>query len=56
MREIYIYLNSSSWLEEKPDATLQGRVTEKTDGYIQIEDDNGLTQIIALSRVFAIVF
>jgi hypothetical protein len=56
LKEIYIYFEPKSWLNEQPEATIHGRVTEKSDKYIQIEDDNGLTQLIILDKVFAIVY
>jgi hypothetical protein len=56
MRDIYIYSTIRAWIDEKPDTVIKGRVKEKTPGYIEIEDENGYTQIIVLAHVFAIVY
>jgi len=56
MREIYIYTNIDSWLNEKPDGVLNGTVLEKNTKYIEIADENGYTQILVLDKLFAVVY
>jgi len=56
MREIYIYTCFSSWLEEKPDAVINGTVLEKNSRFIELADENGYTQILVLDKLFAVVY
>ena len=56
MKEIFIYTNFSSWLEEKPDAVIKGTVTRNYEGYIEVRDENGLTQLINMEKLFAVVY
>lgn len=56
MRDIYIYATIHSWLTEKPEGNFKGNVTSKGNGYIEIMDEHGYTQIINLSQVFAVVY
>ncbi|HEX9061193.1 MAG TPA: hypothetical protein VF941_13515 [Clostridia bacterium] len=56
MKEINIYANIESWLKEVPDAVIRGTVSIKNDNTIEIQDENGYTQIINMSKLFAIVF
>jgi len=56
MREIYIYTTFSSWLEERPDAVVNGTVLEKNSRFIELADENGYTQILVLDKLFAVVY
>jgi hypothetical protein len=56
MKEINIYASLGSWLDEKPEATIKGTVKSKTDHTIEIEDEEGYTQIIVLGKLFAVVY
>lgn len=56
MREIFIYMSIKSWLAEKPEGSLKGNVSSKGNGFIEIMDEHGYTQIINLSQVFAVVY
>ncbi|MCX7920594.1 MAG: hypothetical protein N3B21_01010 [Clostridia bacterium] len=55
-KDIYIYTSFNSWLKEEPDATIRGSVSNKYDSYIEILDESGLTQIINIEKVFAVVY
>ncbi|MCE1246025.1 MAG: hypothetical protein LWY06_05225 [Firmicutes bacterium] len=54
--EIFIYSNIGSWNNEKPDASITGRIARKTDKFIEIQDDGGYIQMIELDKVFAVVY
>ncbi len=56
MKEINIYTHIESWLDESPDAVVKGVVARKDNGYIEITDENGYTQILNLSKLFAVVY
>ena len=56
MKDIYIYTNFNSWVDSEPEAVIKGTVTSKTEHLIEIIDEDGLTQIINLDRLFAVVY
>ncbi|MHC9541229.1 MAG: hypothetical protein AB9903_17130 [Vulcanimicrobiota bacterium] len=56
MKEIFIYSTLNGWLNDKPDTVLNGEVKEKFDGYIEIQDAEGYTQILVLDKLFAVVY
>lgn len=56
IKDIYIYTTINSWVAETPDATIRGTVNSKENGYIEILDENGFTQIINIDRLFAVVY
>ena len=56
MKEIYIFSTLKSWLDDKADTSIKGTVISKDKNYIEIHDENGYTQLINLSMVFAIVY
>jgi hypothetical protein len=56
VKDIYFYINISSWLSETPDGVLKGAVISKTGNYLEILDENGYTQIINLEKLFAVVY
>jgi hypothetical protein len=56
MKDIYLYTNIGSWLDEKPDAEVKGIVRERTDHLIVIEDEEGFTQVINLDKLFCVVY
>jgi hypothetical protein len=55
-KEINIYLTFDSWMDEKPDAVIRGIVKFKGDSHVEIQDENGFTQIMNLNKLFAIVY
>ena len=56
MQDINIYSTIDDWEDEKPYAVLKGTVEELKDTYIKIRDENGLTQILVLNKLFAVVY
>lgn len=56
MRDINIYTSFESWVDEAPDTVLKGNVFNKGNGYIEIVDENGLTQILNINKLFAVVY
>ncbi len=56
IKDIYIYTHFESWLDETPDATLKGSVSLKNNNIIEIIDEQGLTQIINMEKLFAVVY
>ena len=56
MKEIYIYTNFHSWVEEAPDATIKGTIVRKNDYTLEILDNQGYTQIIVLDKLYAVVY
>jgi hypothetical protein len=56
MKDIYIYSRIEGWIDEKPDTVVKGVVKGKTDKYIEIQDENGYTQILVLDKLFAVVY
>lgn len=56
IKDIYFYSNIQSWLNESPDATIKGTIISKSSGFIEIQDENGYTQIINLDKLYAIVY
>ncbi len=55
-KDINIYLDAQSWLDESPDVVLKGTVNYRGEGYIEIQDEKGYTQILNLTRLFAVVY
>lgn len=55
-REINIYATIDAWLKEDPDAVINGEVKGRGDGWVEIADENGFTQIINIHELFAIVY
>lgn len=55
-KDIYIYVDAESWLEDKPCSVIKGAVTNRSDGYIEILDDKGYTQVLNLDKLFAVVY
>ena len=55
-KQINFYFSVDSWLEENPDTSITGVVVSKGDGYIEIQDNDGYTQIINISKLFAVVY
>lgn len=55
-KEINIYKDFMSWMNEAPDAVITGSVESKNSQFIEIIDENGYTQIINLDKLFAIVY
>jgi hypothetical protein len=56
MKEIFLYTNIGSWLDEKPDATINGTIRDRTDRILVIEDQEGYTQIVNLDKLFCVVY
>lgn len=56
MQDIYLYTSIEDWDDEKPASVIKGNVEEVKDTYIKIRDENGLTQIIVLKKLFAVVY
>jgi hypothetical protein len=56
MQDIYIYTTVEDWNDDKPEGVLKGTVEEVHENYIKIRDENNLTQIIVLSKLFAVVY
>ena len=56
MKDIYFYVSIGSWQNEQPDAVVKGEVVSKSNGFIEIKDEAGFTQIVNLDRLFAIVY
>lgn len=55
-KDIFIYTDVESWIEDKPGTVLKGTVTSRSDGYIELLDENGYTQILNLAKLFAVVY
>lgn len=55
-KDIYIYVSIQSWLDERPDATLRGTVTNAGGSVIEIVDENNLHQLLNVERLFAVVY
>lgn len=55
-KDIYIYIDAQGWIEDKPSTVLKGTVASRSDGYIEILDENGYTQILNLAKLFAVVY
>jgi hypothetical protein len=56
MKEIYFFSTLKSWLEDKADTSIRGMVISKDKNYIEIQDENGYTQLINISMLYAIVY
>lgn len=56
MRDIYIYSCLQFWMDETPDTTIHGRIVNRGESFIEIEDDHGYTQLINLEKLFAVVY
>lgn len=56
MRDINIYLSFDSWMDETPDAVIRGTVISRGEGFMEIHDVNGLTQVLNLNKLYAVVY
>jgi len=56
LKDIYIYSRIDSWIAEKPDTVIRGTVKGRSDGCIEIQDENGYTQLLVLEKLFAVVY
>lgn len=56
MKDIYFYENLEAWINENPSTSIKGYIVSKNQNYIEISDENGLTQIININKLFALVY
>ncbi len=56
IKDINIYTSVNSWLKEDPETVIRGEVKSRGDGWIEISDENGYTQIINMNELFAVVY
>ncbi|KNY26090.1 hypothetical protein [Pseudobacteroides cellulosolvens] len=55
-KEINIYITFDSWMKEEPDAVIKGAIKFKGESHLEIQDENGYTQIINLNKLYAVVY
>ncbi len=55
-KDIFLYATLSAWLQENPDGSVKGTVMSKNGSIIEILDENGLTQLINLDKLYAVVY
>lgn len=56
MKDINIYADINSWLDESPTAVIRGYVSSKNDTFVEIVDENGYTQLLNMTKLFAVVY
>lgn len=56
IKEIYIYSTIEAWLSDTPDTILKGSINSRNATILEIQDESGLTQLINMEKLFAVVY